>query len=269
MYPSPPSSARKPTKEVPLAHPGLRELIQERDKTIRLLSKKIDRLEATAKRTSGARNTTEEVRRGKEESPYLELFKAEVEKSRRLEEIVKTMSSRISRLLGELAQDNSVTDTSEDFRLLLQQLEQQNSLSVSFDDQDQSFQSTLSLSLIDVLEIALRSCREQTQAAQRESATLGDKLAAADRTIAELLAGTDGEALQLKVEMREERKQREKLRGLLEKTEVEKNELINQINTISLRDPEVKDKSKEELVHYTKELNYRIRDLEKEKEDIL
>ncbi len=68
---------------------------------------------------------------------------------------------------------------------------------------------------------------------------------------------------QLKAEMREERKQREKLRGLLDKTEVEKNELINQINTISQRDPEVKDKSKEELVQYTKELNYRIRDLEK------
>lgn len=86
-------------KEVPLAHPGLREIIQERDKTIRLLSKKIDRLEATSKRAAGARNATEEVRRGKEESPYLELLKAEVEKSRRLEEIVQAMSSRIGQIL--------------------------------------------------------------------------------------------------------------------------------------------------------------------------
>jgi hypothetical protein len=75
--------------------------------------------------------------------------------------------------------------------------------------------------------------------------------------------------LQLRAEVREGRKEREKLRGLLDKTEIEKNELINRISTISLRDPEVKDKSKEELVQYSKELNYRIQDLEKEKEDIL
>lgn len=119
----------------------------------------------------------------------MELLKAEVEKSRRLEEIVQGMSSRIGQLLGELAQDHSLTDASEDFRILLQQLELPNSLSVSFDDQEQSFASVLSLShdwtkIIDVLEVALKSCREQALAAQREVVSLSDKLTAADRTIA-------------------------------------------------------------------------------------
>lgn len=99
------------------------------------------------------------------------------------------MSSRIGQLLGELAQDYSLTDASEDLRMLLQQLELQNSLSVSFDDQNQSFSSGLSLSydwtrMIDALEIALKSCREQILAAQREIVNLSDKLTAANRTIA-------------------------------------------------------------------------------------
>jgi uncharacterized protein YoxC len=64
-------------------------------------------------------------------------------------------------------------------------------------------------------------------------------------------------------ELKEERKQREKLRGLLEKSEIEKNELMNRINAIGQKDPEVKSKSMEELMQYSKELNYRIQDLEK------
>lgn len=80
--------------------------------------------------------------------------------------------------------------------MLLQQLELPNSLSVSFDDQDQSFASGLSLShdwtkMIDILEVALKSCREQTLAAQREIVSLSDKLAAADRTIDDLRGRID------------------------------------------------------------------------------
>ncbi len=124
------------------------------------------------------------------------MLKRELEKSRRLEEIVQTMSSRISRLLEDLSQDNSLNDVSEDFRVLLQELEQQNSLSVSLEEQEQSFQFTNSLDqdwakIIDFLEIALRSFREQTLAAQREATILSDKLATANRTIT-LLAGKDG-----------------------------------------------------------------------------
>lgn len=99
------------------------------------------------------------------------------------------MSSRICQLLGELAQDHCLTDASEDFRMLLQQLELQNILSVSFDDQEQSFASVLSLShdwtkIIDALEAALRSYREKILAAQMEAVSLSEKLTAADRRIA-------------------------------------------------------------------------------------
>lgn len=75
----------------------------------------------------------------------------------------------------------------------------------------------------------------------------------------------------LKKEVKEERKQREQMRELLEKTEIEKNSLINKIsNIISVKEVEaMKSKTMEEMCHYSKELKYRIKDLEKEKEDYL
>ncbi len=46
----------------------------------------------------------------------------------------------------------------------------------------------------------------------------------------------DSDELRLiKAELKEERKQREKLRGLLDRTEYEKNEFMNKINNIGMR----------------------------------
>jgi hypothetical protein len=202
------------------------------------------------------------------------MLKAEVEKTQQLEGIIRGMTARISQLLDELLQDSSFTDNSASLRLKLDQLELHNSLSVSFDRDQDCLLSSLSISqewdkLVDVLEGAFRSCQQRTQACQREVVALSSQLAQANSTIGGLQAQDSEELQRLKVELREERKQREKLRGLLDKTEIEKNELINRINAIGQRDPEVKEKSKEELLQYSKELNYRIRDLEKDKEDIL
>jgi hypothetical protein len=139
-------------------------MIEERDKTIRLLTKKIDRLEATSRRTAGARSVAEEVKRGKEENHCFELLKAEVGKTQRLEEIIQTMTKRINQLLEELAQENTFTDDSEDLRLMLDQLDFQNSLSVSLDIDQQSLHSTLAISqdwtrVLDILEVAFRACK--------------------------------------------------------------------------------------------------------------
>ena len=72
----------------------------------------------------------------------------------------------------------------------------------------------------------------------------------------------DSDELRLiKAELKEERKQREKLRGLLDRTEYEKNEFMNKINNIGMRQAEIKAKTKEELLQYSKELNYRVKDL--------
>lgn len=70
-------------------------------------------------------------------------------------------------------------------------------------------------------------------------------------------------------ELKEEKKQREKLKKLLQKSQYQKNELVNKINLIGLKQADVKAKTKDELLQYSKELHYRIKDLQKEKECLL
>ena len=58
------------------------------------------------------------------------------------------------------------------------------------------------------------------------------------------------------------------MKKLLEITEFSKNQIINKINSTALRE-DIIAKTKEELLQYSKELNYRIKDLEKEKACII
>ena len=65
----------------------------------------------------------------------------------------------------------------------------------------------------------------------------------------------------LHAQLKEERKQRQKLRGILDRTELENNEILNKINNIAFKEVEINAKSKEQLMQYSKELNYRVKDL--------
>ena len=58
------------------------------------------------------------------------------------------------------------------------------------------------------------------------------------------------------------------MKKLLEITEFSKNQIINKINSTALRE-DIIAKTKEELLQYSKELNYRIKDLVKEKACII
>ena len=63
--------------------------------------------------------------------------------------------------------------------------------------------------------------------------------------VLQLEAADNEEVRLLRKEIKEERKQREKLKGILEKTELEKNELVNRMNNMSKVNPEIKGKTKE------------------------
>ena len=65
----------------------------------------------------------------------------------------------------------------------------------------------------------------------------------------------------LHAQLKEQRKQRQKLRGILDRTELENNEILNKINNIAFKEVEINAKSKEQLMQYSKELNYRVKDL--------
>ena len=65
----------------------------------------------------------------------------------------------------------------------------------------------------------------------------------------------------LHAQLKEERKQRQKLRGILDRTELENNEILNKIHIIAFKEVEINAKSKEQLMQYSKELNYRVKDL--------
>lgn len=119
------------------------------------------------------------------------MLKIEVEKTRQLEEVVRGMSGRISQLLEEVLHDNSFADNSEDLRVLLDQLELQNNLSVSLDFSPDGPHSSLSISqewtkLLDLLEGTFRSYKQRTQACQKEAVTLAGQLTEAAKRIAVL-----------------------------------------------------------------------------------
>ena len=115
---------------------GLREMIEERDRTIRKLSKKIDKLEATLKKTTVTKATGQKNHEGSnEENNPFEMLEAEVHKTKQLSDIIKDISQRVGLILADLSQDNSFTDNSEELRQMLVELELQQSQTVSEEDE--------------------------------------------------------------------------------------------------------------------------------------
>lgn len=61
------------------------------------------------------------------------MLKAEVNKTKHLEDIIKDISQRVNLILGDLSQDNSFTDNSEELRQMLEELEAPQNQTVSED----------------------------------------------------------------------------------------------------------------------------------------
>lgn len=59
------------------------------------------------------------------------MLKAEVNKTKHLEDIIKDISQRVNLILADLSQDNSFTDNSEELRQMLEELELQQNQTVS------------------------------------------------------------------------------------------------------------------------------------------
>lgn len=250
------------------------QMLEERDRTIRKLSKKIDKLEDTLKRTTQM-GTKGSAAQGSspENAMQFDLLKLEMGKTKKLEEIIEEITERVGAILEDLSQDRSLTDNSQEIKNLLVILENEREESLSSDCFELEMQRSMSISQewskkIDVLEGAFKSFKSKYHATILNNKHLAEQLAALKKQL-DALPAENEELRHTRDELKEERKQREKLRGLLDKTEFEKNELINRINNLGFKDVEVKLKTKEELLQYSKELNYRVKDLEKEKEDIL
>lgn len=64
------------------------------------------------------------------------MLKAEVNKTKHLEDIIKDISQRVNLILADLSQDNSFTDNSEELRQMLEELELQ---------QNQTFSEEMSM----------------------------------------------------------------------------------------------------------------------------
>jgi hypothetical protein len=253
------------------------QMLEARDRTIRKLSKKIDKLEDTLKRTTQM-GTKGSAAQGSstEHAMQFDLLKLEMGKTKKLEEIIEEITDRVGAILEDLSQDRSLTDNSQEIKNLLVILENEREESLSSDCFEFEMQRSISISQewskkIDILEGAFKSFRGKYQATILNNKHLTEQLAVLRKELdAQAKKHAESEELRhTREELKEERKQREKLRGLLDRTEFEKNELINRINNLGFKDVEVKLKTKEELVQYSKELNYRVKDLEKEKEDIL
>lgn len=61
------------------------------------------------------------------------MLKAEVNKTKHLEDIVKDISQRVNIILADLSQDDSFTDNSEELRQMLEELEAPQNQTVSED----------------------------------------------------------------------------------------------------------------------------------------
>lgn len=59
------------------------------------------------------------------------MLKAEINKTKHLEDIIKDISQRVNLILADLSQDNSFTDNSEELRQMLEELELQQNQTVS------------------------------------------------------------------------------------------------------------------------------------------
>jgi hypothetical protein len=154
------------------------------------------------------------------------MLKAEVNKTKQLEDIIMSMTRRINSILEDLAQDNSFTDNSEEIKHMLEQLELQNNLSVSSDCFDPEGNTSFSISQewiknLDILEGAIKSVKSKCLGLKQETKSLAIKVEESTRIIDDLnLKLKDSDELRhMRAELKEERKQREKLRGLLDRTE--------------------------------------------------
>lgn len=79
---------------------GLREMIEERDNTIRKLSRKINKLEATLKKSILTRALSDKERQGSGDgNNYLEMLKMEVNKTKHLEDTITLITRRINAIL--------------------------------------------------------------------------------------------------------------------------------------------------------------------------
>ena len=183
----------------------------------------------------------------------------EVEKTKQLEDMITIMTRRINGVLEELAQDNSFTDNSEQLRNFIEALDYQNQTSFSSEYLEQDGDSSLNISQewmknIDILEGVIKSFKAKCLGYKQENRNLALKVEDLTHKVDECMKTIQGlnqklkdndELRLIKAELKEERKQREKLRGLLDRTEYEKNEFMNKINNIGLKEAEIKAKTKE------------------------
>lgn len=134
---------------------GLREMIEERDNTIRKLSRKINKLEATLKKSILTRALSDKERQGSGDgNNYLEMLKMEVNKTKHLEDTITLITRRINAILQDLAQDNSFTDNSEELKQMLEELDMQNnSFSLDYLEQEGNISFNISQEWIKNIDI--------------------------------------------------------------------------------------------------------------------
>lgn len=109
------------------------------------------------------------------------MLKAEVNKTKQLEDIIVNMTRRINSILEDLAHDNSFTDNSEELKHMLEQLELQNNVSVSSEYLDLEGNTSFSISQewiknIDILEGTIKSFKAKCLGYKQEAKALNIKL---------------------------------------------------------------------------------------------
>jgi hypothetical protein len=88
-------------------------LIEDKDRTIRKLTKKIEKLEDTLKRTMKEKGLKEKSGDDtSSENMHLQLLKTEIEKTKKLEYIIEDIIERVNAILEDLSHDNTITENS-------------------------------------------------------------------------------------------------------------------------------------------------------------
>ncbi len=122
-------------------------MIEERDNTIRKLTRKINKLEATLKKITLTRASSDKERQGTGDgNNYFKMLKMEVNKTKQLEDMITLITCRINAILQDLAQDNSFTDNSEELKQMLEELDMQNNNSFSSDQLEQEGKTSFNIS---------------------------------------------------------------------------------------------------------------------------
>mgnify|MGYP006958860455 CR=1 FL=1 len=98
------------------------------------MCKRIDKLEETVKRSAGerARGALPQGATADQSLPFV-LLKQEMEKGKRLQDVVDEITARIALILEDISQDRTLTDNSEQIREILSNLDSSSSQSFSQD----------------------------------------------------------------------------------------------------------------------------------------